>query len=844
MAADTMNIEAAFADAMRAHGIEPPSNIVADGELYRFKTTGQGPSKNGWYRLFADGIPAGLFGCWKAFGDEKFKWVGKPDKEMTPAERDALRERMRQAEEKHAAEVAKKHEEARKNVAVAWEAAQPATAEHPYLAGKGVQPHGLRVRGNGALLVPLRDVAGTMHSAQQIDGKGGKYFFAGGRITGCFCAIGQHTGTTVICEGFATGAAIHEATGLPVLCAMNAGNLRAVAEALRAKYPGERIIIALDDDWKLDENVGIVKGQAAAKAVGGIAVAPTFEGERPVGATDFNDMAQLHGQEAVRQAFETALQAPAAPAPAPTPAPAAAARPGPVFPPLEDADKDDGPDRHRNAPRPDPACLYGLVGEVARAGAATTEANPFAIAANFLGYLGVAVGRGPFMAVGNTWHHARLFMMHVGRSGRGRKGDAVSLVTRIDKALRELSEAATPQVHRGGLSSREGLAFLIHDGFQEGKREVEPIHDKRLLVIESEFANILHQAKRDGNTLSPALRDCWDGVSIRPATKSSRLWATHPHVGLLAAITPGELRDLMAQRELTNGFANRFGIFWAERERILPFPRATPQETVDGLARRVLDVLNFCGAERWVERDHLRVELSPEARARYEVLYLGELNDDSAGERITALLERRAPMLLRIAMILALSDTTATVGVQHINAALAWVRYFTDSVKFIFASAVEEEEVAKTSDSAEAIVKFLVERGRATRWELSRDLFKGHISKGELDEAIDLLLTATPPRIVIETEKGKGRPTKFYQLPAKYAKKAKNKHPCGFAADFTSREVCEVSEERGEAPPGVTSQLRFLREDQNRPETRTSVDSSHTSLTSQGDKENAMEADV
>ena len=215
---------------------------------------------------------------------------------------------------------------------------------------------------------------------------------------------------------------------------------------------------------------------------------------------------------------------------------------------LADAADDDGLDNHRNAPRPDPACLYGLVGDVARAGGDTTEANPYAIAANLIAFMGCAAGRGPYMPIGNTWHHARMFMLHIGRSGRGRKGDAVALIGRIERALKALSQDATPHVHRGGLSSREGLVFLIHDGYIEGKTEVEPILDKRLLVIESEFANILHQGKREGNTLSAALRDCWDGVSMKPATKSSRLWATDPHIAMVGAVTPSELLGLMASR--------------------------------------------------------------------------------------------------------------------------------------------------------------------------------------------------------------------------------------------------------------------------------------------------------
>lgn len=504
---------------------------------------------------------------------------------------------------------------------------------------------------------------------------------------------------------------------------------------------------------------------------------------------------------------------------------------------LQEAADDDSLDNHRNAPRPDPTCLYGLVGDVARAGGDTTEANPFAVAANFMAFMGCAVGRGPYMPVGNTWHHARMFMLHIGRSGRGRKGDAVSLIGRIERSLKALSQDATPQVHRGGLSSREGLVYLIHDGYTEGKTEVEPVLDKRLLVIESEFANVLHQGKREGNTLSAALRDCWDGVSMKPATKSSRLWATDPHIAMVGAVTPTELLGLMASRELTNGFANRFLMFWAERSKMLAFPRATRQEDVDALAVRVLEVLEFCKAARWGEKDHMRVDLSPDARKRYEVLYHSELNDASAGERITALIERRAPMLLRMAMLFALCDLTSTVEVHHINAALAWVRYSVDSIKFIFGSAADEVEVAETNETAQKIVDFLAAQKRVTRKQITVDCFKGHTNKTRIDAALDELLSCNPPRITVQEDRsGAGRPTKFYELTANKANYANNKQPCGFAADFEVREQSEVTAD-GELSPGLTSQVRIVREVSKRPETRMPIDSSLTSHSSPPDSE-------
>jgi hypothetical protein len=438
-------------------------------------------------------------------------------------------------------------------------------------------------------------------------------------------------------------------------------------------------------------------------------------------------------------------------------------------PPFNDTQEglDEGDAPHA-IPAPDPACLYGLVGEVARAGSDCTEANPYAIAANFMAYLSCAVGRGPYLPVGNTWHHARLFVLHVGRSGRGRKGDAVSLITRLDAALRQLSERAAPQVHRGGLSSREGLVSLIHDGYRRGKEDVPPIEDKRLWVVESEFANVLHQSRREGNTLSAALRDCWDGTSLKPATKSNRLYASHPHLALTGAITPTELLGLMTARELTNGFANRFLMIWAERHRILPFPQATPQVTVNILADRVMQVLEFARADRVVEHDHLHIELSRPAQALYARLYHDELNDASGGERITALLERRAPMLLRLAMLFALSDLQMRVDVHHVEAAMAWIHYATDSVKYIFSSPSDANEQARINESARKIEEFLFARSQATRREITLECFHGHARKSHIDAALERLLNAAPPRIHVQSharpDGAPGTPTNIYSL--------------------------------------------------------------------------------
>lgn len=436
-----------------------------------------------------------------------------------------------------------------------------------------------------------------------------------------------------------------------------------------------------------------------------------------------------------------------------------------------DATDDDGGASvatHRNAPDADSACLYGLIGDVAHAGSEGTETNAAAIAANFMAYLSCAIGRGAYLPIGNTRHHARLFCLHIGRSGRGRKGDAVSLVLRIDQALREMNEAFAPQVHRGGLSTREGLVALMHDGYRQGRQDVPAIDDKRLWVVESEFANVLHQGRRDGNTLSAALRDCWDGVDLKPATKSNRLYASDPHVCLSGAISPGELTGLMSARDLTNGFANRFLMIWAERSRMLPFPKETPQAVVEHLARRMLEVLAFVRADRHGEREYLRMELSPQAQWRYAQLYRGELNDDLGDGTVGALLERRAPMLLRLAMLMALTDLQTRIDVPHIDAAMAWIRHATASVRFVFVSAAEEAKVAQVLELSRRVLAFLRERGQATRSQISAECFRGKVPKARIDACLEHLLSATPPKVSVQTVERPtdtpGTPTRVYRL--------------------------------------------------------------------------------
>ena len=262
-----------FRQTIAAAGLTPPIEIIDDGVIHRFSTSGKPTQKNGWYMLHTDGIAAGTFGDWREGFTQN--WCCKADTSMTETERLAHRERVKAMQRQREDDLAQRQQLAAGDALKRWAAATPCT-QHDYLTRKGVQPHGVKIEGD-KLLIPMRDTAGMVHSLQTIAPDGTKMFMSGGRVKGCYFGIGKPKGVLIVCEGLATGASIHKCTGHAVAVAFNAGNLEAVALELRSKYPALKIIIAADDDHQTPGNPGMTKATAAVRAAGATLAVPMFK---------------------------------------------------------------------------------------------------------------------------------------------------------------------------------------------------------------------------------------------------------------------------------------------------------------------------------------------------------------------------------------------------------------------------------------------------------------------------------------------------------------------------------------------------------------------------------------
>ena len=309
-----------FAEAFTAAGLVLNGPPVADGRLHRCGTVDKPRCKDGSYVVHIDESSCCWWHNWSS-GGEGTK-TAKPERNMSKAERKALRERIAAARKADEEARSKLYAAAAKVAAATWEHAAPLqegkTDAHAYLARKGVYAFGLRVAADGRLVVPVMEESGKLQSLQFImpekpAGGDDKRFLRGGKTKGGYFPIpakdGLKDGPLLIAEGYATAASLRMATGHAVLVAFNAGNLETVALLARDKYPEREIVVCADNDEgrrKPDGtpfNPGVEAATGAAQAVGGkLAICPLIEGRK----ADFNDLHLAQGVSAVREAVEAA----------------------------------------------------------------------------------------------------------------------------------------------------------------------------------------------------------------------------------------------------------------------------------------------------------------------------------------------------------------------------------------------------------------------------------------------------------------------------------------------------------------------------------------------------------
>jgi hypothetical protein len=391
-------------------------------------------------------------------------------------------------------------------------------------------------------------------------------------------------------------------------------------------------------------------------------------------------------------------------------------------------------------PDPPGVCAYhGLAGDIVRTILPHTEADGVAILAQTLVAFGNAVGgakdRGPYFRVGADRHYLNEFVIVVGDTSKGRKG----------MSWNEVREAVGPadltwrDRIKDGASSGEGLIWAVRDPIKARQpvkkngrvvdyEEVETdpgVKDKRLMLVESEFASVLRRMEGRGNTLSAVLRQGWDRGDLHTLTKNSPACATNAHISVVGHITSQELRRYLTATESANGFANRFWWLLSRKSKDLPLGGSVPPDELACLTDRLRDAVGFAREAREVVFDR-RAEA--DWCAAYPTLSAGR--PGLAG----AMLSRAEAHVRRVACLYALLDQSSAILPGHLAAALELWHYCERSVAHVFGDAVGD----RTADDIRAALKEVGREGMR-RTEIV-ELFQRNRSADEIDRALALLL--------------------------------------------------------------------------------------------------------
>lgn len=391
---------------------------------------------------------------------------------------------------------------------------------------------------------------------------------------------------------------------------------------------------------------------------------------------------------------------------------------------------------------------YGLPGRFIHALQPHTEADQVAILVQFLAAFGNCIGRGPHFRAEADKHRTNLFVVLVGETSKARKGSSWGHIRRLFQSVDpDWADKRTAE----GLSSGEGLIWQVRDPIRtidQGKKVSDPgISDKRLLLVESEYAGVLKVMTRRGNTLSPTIRRAWDQGNLESLTKNSPARASGAHISIVGHITSHELRRHLTETEAASGFANRHLFCCVRRSKCLPDGGQWSESLAEPFVEELSNMVAFCGA-----LGDFELKRDEEARTCWHEVY-PELSEGRLG-MAGAIAARAEAQAMRIAVLYALLDGSVVITKDHLLAGLALWQYCEDSVNYVFGS-------AHGDPTCDTITEALEESGELTRTAI-RDLFARHTKKADIDRALRVLSDLGIAQK--DSRPTGGRPTEVWRL--------------------------------------------------------------------------------
>jgi hypothetical protein len=377
--------------------------------------------------------------------------------------------------------------------------------------------------------------------------------------------------------------------------------------------------------------------------------------------------------------------------------------------------------------------LYGIAGEIVRKIEPESEAHPAALLVQLLVGMGSIIGRDPYFLTEADKQRTNLFAVIVGESSSGGKGTSWG---RIRSILEHVDPIWFGTRMLKGMGSGESIISFLKD--EEGGSPI----DKRLFVMEGEFAAVLQVMGRQSSILGSILRDAWDSADLQNHCKDQSIRASEPHASLLAHITPTELREKLTDNDAANGFLNRILLVHSVRTKSLP--NGGNVLNWDDEIATLQGIKAFAQGVGAIRR-------SPEANELWCSFYeelKGNIPSGLWGKAVT----RGCAQVVRLSMIYALMDLSETVQAVHLRAAKAVWEYCNASARW----ALEENRLSPDALKLHTALC----AGAKNRTHIVTNVFNGKRNKSQIDAALKELAE----EIEIVSQPTGGAPKTIYKL--------------------------------------------------------------------------------
>jgi hypothetical protein len=390
----------------------------------------------------------------------------------------------------------------------------------------------------------------------------------------------------------------------------------------------------------------------------------------------------------------------------------------------------------RKIPFPEPMAkeaYYGIVGEVVNIIRPDTEACPESILVQVMLGLLNQIGRRVYRRQAGV-HCLNEFVVLAGLSKTGCKGASWDVSSGL---LEAVDPVWFDNCIHSGIESGEGVISWVRDDKYRithgGKRICIPgVSDKRLLIFEDEFPRLLMIANRPHNTLSPTLREVFDGKRIlETGSKNDPERATGALISVLGHGVPEEIRTQLSAIDAVNGFANRI-LFIAVQgvgEIAIPPPIDWLAQH-PGILTRIKAILATFQTQRMT---HL--SWSAEGEAAWKEYYQKNRERKFSG-LIDPFIRRSLAHTLRWTMGFCVLDGETAMRKEHLLAAIAIVEYSERSAQWIFGEKIGDKDADKIFWELDRHPEGM------SLSEIYKEIFGGHHKATEIRMKLSLLREA------------------------------------------------------------------------------------------------------